>query len=321
MTPAPADKRWLNNLEAKLALDSGEKSPMDTHIERAPQMLARAGVKLTAEQQAAFIEALRHDYEMYPRTPLRNRRVVIHIRSDGTLIDNSTYPGCQVNRTTQGNTGLCTYYPRKHSTAWEAQEVSKVVETPAKAETEAMAEPAAHHVSVAQTMLRMWELDSPETTVADLQVNEFDPRISDEEFYDSLELASVAQSESNKAGRALRALRKTNKARPVTLHTCKHCEAGLPAVAKLQWLDTDRNLLFLCPGCKCTHYVRVQGPGPIWEWNGNWTKPTFAPDIVFSAHLQEKRCHFSITDGLIHFYEDCHHALAFASTTLPDWPE
>jgi hypothetical protein len=67
-------------------------------------------------------------------------------------------------------------------------------------------------------------------------LREFDPRISDEEFYDTLELDVAAQCKTNPkfaalAGRALRALRKTNKARPVVLHTCKHCGEGFPARA------------------------------------------------------------------------------------------
>ena len=92
-------------------------------------------------------------------------------------------------------------------------------------------------------------------------------------------------------------------------------------MAKLAWLDTDSNLLFWCPGCNCAHYVRVKGPGPTWDWNGDLDKPTFTPDLVFSAHIQERRCHFSITSGLINFFEDCHHGLAFSSTTIPEWPE
>ena len=41
----------------------------------------------------------------------------------------------------------------------------------------------------------------------------------------------MTDNPASAAGRALRSQRKTNKARPVVLHTCKHCGDGFPARA------------------------------------------------------------------------------------------
>jgi hypothetical protein len=91
-------------------------------------------------------------------------------------------------------------------------------------------------------------------------------------------------------------------------------------MVKLARLD-DSHLLFMCPGCKCPHHVRIGGPGPVWEWNGSTILPTFEPDITFSAHNPEARCHFSIRDGAIEFFADSHHDFRGRLLVLPDWPE
>lgn len=86
---------------------------------------------------------------------------------------------------------------------------------------------------------------------------------------------------------------------------------------KLAWLDSS-NLLFFCPGCKCPHYVRVSGSGPLWEWNGSLEEPTLSPAATFNAH-GEARCHFVITAGYIEFLSDSHHSLKGSRTPLPVW--
>lgn len=91
-------------------------------------------------------------------------------------------------------------------------------------------------------------------------------------------------------------------------------------MVKLARLD-DSHLLFMCPGCKCPHHVRVAGHGPIWEWNGSTILPTFSPEITFSAHTPSKRCRFVIKDGTIQFLADCHHEFSERLFVLPDWPE
>ena len=90
---------------------------MDKHIDRVPQMLGQMAVRLTPEQQAAFVAELRHNYELYPRTPLRDHTVAIKVRPDGTVISYPSHPGYYISRNTQGNTGRCTSRVCKHSAA------------------------------------------------------------------------------------------------------------------------------------------------------------------------------------------------------------
>lgn len=89
-------------------------------------------------------------------------------------------------------------------------------------------------------------------------------------------------------------------------------------MAKLHRLDSN-HLLFLCPACKCPHYVRVEGYAPMWEWNGDMDAPSFTPDMIFSAHGPAPRCHFMVKDGTIEFYKDSGHELAGFAAPMLDW--
>lgn len=105
-----------------------------------------------------------------------------------------------------------------------------------------------------------------------------------------------------------------------------------------------RFLVFMCPGCQEPHEVCVQGPGPLWTWNGSVDTPTFTPSIkVMSGHYAGAEpdngcwckynaehpdqpvaftcnlCHSFVTDGRIQFLGDCTHALAGQTVDLPDW--
>lgn len=64
-------------------------------------------------------------------------------------------------------------------------------------------------------------------------------------------------------------------------------------------------MAFHCPGCGCSHVVRVEGPG-AWGWNGSMDRPTFTPSVLVTPN----RCHLFVRDGRIEFLRDCHHALA-----------
>ncbi len=72
--------------------------------------------------------------------------------------------------------------------------------------------------------------------------------------------------------------------------------------------------LFFCPGCEETHSFPVRtGPGQpevkCWQFNGDPLVPTFTPSLVMpfpSSH----RCHLELTNGKIHYAEDCAHHLA-----------
>lgn len=87
---------------------------------------------------------------------------------------------------------------------------------------------------------------------------------------------------------------------------------------KLYWLD-ERHLMFHCPGCLKTHYVRIAGPGPAWEWNHDMEHPTFLPSLIYNSQTETLRCHSYIRDGVIEFLSDCQHALAQKLVPLPDW--
>jgi hypothetical protein len=69
-----------------------------------------------------------------------------------------------------------------------------------------------------------------------------------------------------------------------------------------------------CPGCNYSHAFTV----PPWKFNGDVEKPTFTPSLLCNQSHPESRCHSIVTDGIIHFQGDCHHALAGKSVPLPE---
>lgn len=99
---------------------------------------------------------------------------------------------------------------------------------------------------------------------------------------------------------------------------------------------------FWCPGCQELHHIKI----PAWTWDGNGTRPTFAPSIlVTSGHFivgspnpetcwctynREHpdnpapfhcgRCHSFVREGRIEFLADSTHALAGQTVDLPDLP-
>lgn len=88
-------------------------------------------------------------------------------------------------------------------------------------------------------------------------------------------------------------------------------------VADLVNNETERLLLFRCPGCHSPHRVRVRGPEPCWTWNGDAERPTFSPSILVAVHDRTRRCHSFVEAGRIRFLSDCHHALAGLTVELP----
>ena len=105
---------------------------------------------------------------------------------------------------------------------------------------------------------------------------------------------------------------------------------------------TDGGQVFFCPGCDDAHALH---PG-IWAFNGDATKPTFSPSILFrTGHYVpgeegkpcwcsfEQRtgrkppkfgrcriCHSFVREGMIQFLNDCTHRLAGQTVPVPDWP-
>jgi len=76
---------------------------------------------------------------------------------------------------------------------------------------------------------------------------------------------------------------------------------------------------FHCPGCEYNHGVRVKGPHPVWQWNGNVDKPTVSPSLLVNGSTPETRCHSFITDGKIQFLGDCFHSLKGQTVEIPDY--
>lgn len=89
-----------------------------------------------------------------------------------------------------------------------------------------------------------------------------------------------------------------------------------------------RNVWLWCPGCDEAHRISVafadgghNSTGPIWEWDGNETTPTFSPSLLTRAG-DENRCHAFIRSGQWEFLTDSTHKLAGQTVPmipLPDW--
>ena len=74
----------------------------------------------------------------------------------------------------------------------------------------------------------------------------------------------------------------------------------------------------LCPACGFEHSFRVDREGhgkwdSVWEFNGDYEKPTFNPSMGANLHRQEEHhpiCHSFLRDGIWQFLADCTHAMA-----------
>ncbi len=90
---------------------------------------------------------------------------------------------------------------------------------------------------------------------------------------------------------------------------------------KLMKTEGQLNLSFYCPGCKCHHGICSERydpkPGPVWEWNGSMTKPTFKPSLKVK-HSKGIVCHSFIKDGFIQYLSDCTHELAGQTIEIPN---
>ncbi len=79
-----------------------------------------------------------------------------------------------------------------------------------------------------------------------------------------------------------------------------------------------KEYIFYCPGCKAEHWFRVDGPEPVWSFNGDVDSPTITPSLsVSSQHL----CHSFITHGKLLFLQDCTHDLAGKTVKIPEYNE
>lgn len=101
----------------------------------------------------------------------------------------------------------------------------------------------------------------------------------------------------------------------------------------LQNVKTD--VTYWCPGCKGSHTITVNPVkgyrGPVWQFDGNFEKPTFSPSVRHftpagpygenGEHVAERtNCHYHIRSGMIEYCNDCQHELNGQTVPLPDFP-
>ena len=85
--------------------------------------------------------------------------------------------------------------------------------------------------------------------------------------------------------------------------------------------ESQIDMMFYCPGCKCNHSYRIKGKDPVWSWNGDTDKPTFSPSLMVWRSRPEIRCHLYVENGMIRYLGDCHHELASKTVPMEDVDE
>lgn len=91
---------------------------------------------------------------------------------------------------------------------------------------------------------------------------------------------------------------------------------------RIEGVNGYRGAAFACPGCGGHHVVVIAAQsGPVWEFNGDYVRPTISPSLRVRWDEGEARrqvvCHSFIRDGSIQFLGDCTHALAGQTVPLP----
>jgi uncharacterized protein YlaI len=86
--------------------------------------------------------------------------------------------------------------------------------------------------------------------------------------------------------------------------------------------------IFFCPGCNEGHDFATKHPNfaEPWTFNGDIEKPTFSPSLLMVRSKADyegcgPRCHSFVTDGKIHYCQDCEHELAGKTVDMVDIPE
>jgi hypothetical protein len=102
--------------------------------------------------------------------------------------------------------------------------------------------------------------------------------------------------------------------------------SGIKTIGRCLGQGADGSVWFFCNGCCMPHSLTVgAGPGPRWGYNGNAEAPTFTPFVLVSWKNKQgdlaKVCHSFVTDGRIHYLDNCTHALAGQTIDLPNWEE
>ena len=79
-----------------------------------------------------------------------------------------------------------------------------------------------------------------------------------------------------------------------------------------------------CKPCGYHYIPKIGKPGASWSFNKNFEKPTFTPSVNESQTYENKvikRCHYVLTDGIMHYCSDCMHELAGRSVALEPYTE
>lgn len=103
---------------------------------------------------------------------------------------------------------------------------------------------------------------------------------------------------------------------------------------KLYTSTRGQEYLFECPGCgyfhcftvawdaemKADYEARFKRSAPVWTFNGDLERPTFAPSLLYPGDAAGGviQCHSYVRDGNIQFLDDCGHALRGQTVPLKD---
>jgi hypothetical protein len=81
----------------------------------------------------------------------------------------------------------------------------------------------------------------------------------------------------------------------------------------------DGNFLYIfwCPGCHENHTFDVREGQ--WTFDGDWENPTFSPSLNLIP--VGGKCHLILTEGIIHFLDDCRHHLCGQSVPMVELSE
>lgn len=95
--------------------------------------------------------------------------------------------------------------------------------------------------------------------------------------------------------------------------------------------DEDvKSAIMYMPGYDQLVIIHLDGPHPVWGWNGDIYSPTFTPSILSETDRWDgtkyvpMRNHVFVRDGVIQYLSDCRHRYAGVNMELPrlrDWPE
>lgn len=84
--------------------------------------------------------------------------------------------------------------------------------------------------------------------------------------------------------------------------------------------DIDGDFTHWCEGCQSMHLINTKRKNvnnAQWSFNNNFEKPTFNPSI----NIENGKCHYNITDGMIIYHDATAHALGGTTVALIEMPE